>query len=178
MKLFFISILFISCATQINYLKKDKYSTEWGPTEIKETTDQISSSLNLFLIRNNSKVIEIGKFKNKTSEHIDTELLYKELMNSLTKNQIRFVDRSKRKLAVQETELSQRGLTEKEIKLNIDVPDFFLECTIYDNIRYVDKNKVQYINVSFNLVKLSTSSVVWQDDKKFIKETINPYISW
>ncbi len=178
MKHFFIILFTISCSTQINFLKEDKSSTEWGPREIIETTEQVSSSLNQFLIKNNSNVIEIGKFKNKTSEHIDTELLTKELMNSLIKNQIRFVDRTKRKLALEETELSQKGLTEKEIKLSIDVPEYILECTILDNVRYIDKNKVQYINVSFGLIKLSTSSVVWQENKNFIKETKKPYVGW
>jgi PBP1b-binding outer membrane lipoprotein LpoB len=172
--------LLIHCKTNTAYLNpnQDAISSEWGPVEIKETTDTIAKELKEYLVSKNSKVLEIGKFKNNTSEHIDTDLLATELSSSLVQSQIRFVDRSKRRASINELKLSQEGVLNKDIKLELDSPDYFLECSVFDNVRYIQTNKIQYIVVSFQLVQLTTSSIVWQKEKKFLKETRSKLLEW
>ncbi|HQO39607.1 MAG TPA: penicillin-binding protein activator LpoB, partial [Spirochaetota bacterium] len=91
-------VLVIGCGgkTQYEDVNKAEGSMEWGPKEIKTTVNKMVSSLYTFLKDDWKKpaFIQVQKFRNMTSEHIDTELVVGEIRTRLIKQRIKFIDDS------------------------------------------------------------------------------------
>jgi PBP1b-binding outer membrane lipoprotein LpoB len=89
---------------------------EWGPTEVSATVDLMVASVQTYFETSKERpFIELNKIQNKTSEHINTNMLANEIATSLIKRKIVFVDRSQRADAIKEMELSQRGNGERKL---------------------------------------------------------------
>lgn len=180
--IFFI-FLFLSCAsTRYVAPENAEPSMEWGPTEVSATVDLMVASVQTYFENSKERpYIELNKIQNKTSEHINTNLLANEIATSLIKRKIVFVDRSQRADAIKEIELSQRGMVSANSALpagEFISPNFKLNGEITDNVRYVDGEKNQYIVVTLRLLKLSTGSIAWQEEKKFLKVSKNATFGW
>ena len=70
--------LFAGCsAVQYRDVNEDSGSREWGPKEIKVTVGKMVGSMYSFLKNEWKKAsfIEVKRFRNKTSEHIDTKMI-------------------------------------------------------------------------------------------------------
>jgi len=86
MKKFISAALFlvlVGCGggTQYKDAEKAEGSMEWGPKEIKVTVNKMVTSMHTFLKDEYKKpvFIQVKKFQNKTSEHIDTDLMISEI---------------------------------------------------------------------------------------------------
>lgn len=163
--------------------KESNPSMEWGPAEIKSTVNTMVSSLSSFLqSKGKAKTyLELEQVSNRSSEHIDTSIITNEISTNLLKKSILFVDRSKRQDALNEAKLAMQGVTKREASIeagNIVSPEYILSGVINDNVRYVDGNKVQYILITLRLTEVASTAIVWQEEKKFIKETATKKIGW
>lgn len=181
--LVFLPFLLLSCAsTKYMAPENAEPSREWGPTEVSATVDlMVASAQSYFENSKERPYIELNKIQNKTSEHINTNMLANEIATSLIKRKIVFVDRSQRADAIKEMELGQRGMVSANSALpagEFISPNFKLSGEITDNVRYVDGEKNQYIVVTLRLLKLSTGSVAWQEEKKFLKVSRNATFGW
>ena len=181
--LIFFSLFFLSCASTHYVSPSDaEPSREWGPTEVSATVDlMVASAQSYFETSKERPFIELNKIQNKTSEHINTNMLANEIATSLIKRKIVFVDRSQRADAIKEMELSQRGMVRANSAIptgEFVSPNFKLSGEITDNVRYVDGEKNQYIVVTLRLLKLSTGSITWQEEKKFLKVSKNATFGW
>jgi uncharacterized protein (TIGR02722 family) len=185
MKYFLITLIFFlfSCAST-RYVESQNVepSMEWGPSEVSATVDLMVSSMNSYFQNSKERpFIELTKIQNKTSEHINTNMLANEIATNLTKRKIIFIDRSQRADAVKEMELAQRGMVNPNSAIpsgEFISPNFKLSGEITDNVRYVDGDKTQYIVVTLRLLKLSTGSIEWQEEKKFLKVSRNAKFGW
>ncbi|HMY66612.1 MAG TPA: hypothetical protein PL163_08180 [Leptospiraceae bacterium] len=178
-------ILFLSaCVTgeRTTYVKAEdaEASPEWGPSEIHSTVEEMASSMNAFFKKNsNPPYVEIHKLENRTSEHIDLKMLSNEISSSLLKKEIRFVDKSFRKEALNEIAMGQRGIIDEKSKIEagrLVSPNFKLTGDISENVRFADNKKLQYLSITMQLIRLETGTVEWQDTKKFYKVTETPKI--
>ncbi|EIE00389.1 hypothetical protein [Leptospira licerasiae] len=92
---------------------------QWGVKEVRETVQNMSGSLSDFYKKDSVKgYLELQKFKNNTSEHIDTKILANEIVKNLTSYKIPFVDISERKASLDEISLNKAGITSSNNKLD------------------------------------------------------------
>lgn len=174
----------LSCTTGTQYLKPghDKGSSEWGPREIKTTVDKMVSSLyKLLKSTKKSAYLDVTRIRNRTSEHIDTKMLSNELITNLIKKRIKFIDRSKRNIAMKEIQMGQTGIISEDSAIPagaLKSPNYILSGDVTDNVRYVSGNRVQYLVTTLRLTEIATGEVVWQEQKKFLKSTKEHKMSW
>lgn len=174
-----VIVIFLShCAsgdTRYSDPNSSQGTMEWGPLEIRETVHSFVGSIFEFLKSTNEPAyLELQKIANRSSEHIDTVSLANEISTNLIKKKIHFVDRSQRIDSIKEAQLGKTGLIDSESAVplgQLKSPNFKLSGEISDNVRYIQGEKTQYIVITLRLFRLSTGTIVWQDEKKFLKST-------
>lgn len=169
--------------TQYQDVNKAEGSMEWGPKEIKLTVGTMVTSLYDFLKTEwkKSTFIQVKKFRNRTSEHIDTELIISEVQTRLIQKRIKFIDDSLDADAMQEIEKGMTGLIDPDSAIpagELKSPNMYLTGDIRDNVRYVKGRKVQYLKVTLKLYNLRTRVLEWQHQKEFLKSTKSDRISF
>jgi uncharacterized protein (TIGR02722 family) len=179
-----VFLLFIGCGggTQYQDVDKAEGSSEWGPKEIKMTVNKMVTSMYTFLKEEYKKpcFIQVKKFRNRTSEHIDTELITSEIQTKLIQKRIKFVDDSLEADALKEMEKGMTGMVDPSSAIdpgNLKSPNMYLTGEISDNVRYVKGKKVQYIKVTLKLISLKTNVTEWQDQQEFLKSSKTDQIS-
>lgn len=180
-----VVLFFIGCGggTQYKDVDKAEGSMEWGPKEIKMTVNKMVTSMYGFLKDEYKKpvFIQVKKFQNKTSEHIDTGLIVNELQKKLIQKRIKFIDDSLEADALKEIEKGMTGMVDPDSAIpagGLTSPNMYLTGDIRENVRYVKGKTVQYLSVTFKLISLKTNIVEWQDDQEFLKSTKSDKISF
>jgi uncharacterized protein (TIGR02722 family) len=182
----FGALFFFSCgggATQYRDATKDRGSATWGPKEIKSTVNKMVTSLYAYLKEDWGKpvIIENKPIRNRTSEHIDTEIVSNEIVTNLMQKRINFIDSSMTAAAIEEMGRGMTGLIDPESAVpmgELKSPNFYLYGEISDNVRFVGKKQLQYIVVTLKLTELRTGMVRWQDQKEFLKSSATTKISF
>lgn len=179
--LFFVILFNLNCASSTKYLDEDETrpSAEWGPFELRATINKLATEISDYLNENDKDaILAISKMRNESSEHIDTEMITRELISKLLQNKVNFIDRSKREEAIKESIFGKQGVTKENKDVQLETADYVLDGVVLDNVRYVDTKKIQYIIVSFQMTKLSSGRIVWQGEQKFLKESKSPLVKW
>lgn len=178
-------MVLIGCGggTQYQDVNKAEGSGEWGPKEIKVTVDKMVGSLYTFLKDEYKKpsFIQVKKFRNRTSEHIDTELITSEIQTKLIQKRIKFIDDSLEADALKEIEKGMTGMVDPDSAVpagELKSPNFYLTGEISDNVREVNGRRVQYIKVTLKLINLKTNVSEWQDQQEFLKSSKSDKISF
>jgi uncharacterized protein (TIGR02722 family) len=174
----FITLLFTACGggTQYRDPAKDKGSMEFGPKEIKMTVNKMVGSMYDFL-KNEWKqpaFLQVQKFRNKTSEHIDTQMITNEIATNLLKKRIYFIDDTLTQEALKEMEQGMTGLIDPESAIpagQAKSPNMYLSGDIIDNVRTVGGKRLQYLVITLKLINLKTRLVEWQEQQEFLKST-------
>lgn len=175
-----IAALLVCCAlagcasVQYRDAGKDKGSREWGPREIKSTVTTMTVSLHGYLQQDwkNGALLQVQKIRNRTSEHIDTQLLADELVTNLLKQRIQFVDETYTAEALKEMEKGMSGMIDPQYAVNageLQSPNLYLFGDISDNVRFVDGKKLQYLVVTLKLKEIRTGRLCWQEQSEFLK---------
>ncbi|MCL1865729.1 MAG: penicillin-binding protein activator LpoB [Spirochaetes bacterium] len=177
--------LLIGCGGSTTYKDPSKAtgSMEWGPKEIKVTVDKMVTSLYSFLKDEYKKpaFIQVKRFQNKTSEHIDTALISNEIQTKLIQKRIKFIDDSLEADALKEMEKGMTGLVNPDDAIPIGElksPNLYLTGDIRENVRYVNGRTVQYLQVTLRLNSLRTNVVEWQEQQEFLKSTKSNKVSF
>ncbi len=178
-------LFLIGCGggTQYQDVDKAEGSGEWGPKEIKITVNKMVTSLYTFLKDEYKKpsFIQVKKFRNRTSEHIDTDLITGEIQTKLIQKRIKFIDDSLEADALKEMEKGMTGMVDPDSAVpagELKSPNFYLTGEISDNVRQVKGKKVQYIKVTLKLINLKTNVAEWQDQQEFLKSSKSDKISF
>ena len=178
-------MLLVGCGGGTSYKDPSKAegSLEWGPKEIKITVDKMVDSLYSFLKDEYKKsaFIQVKRFQNKTSEHIDTSLVSNEIQTKLIQKRIKFIDDSLEAEALKEMEKGMTGLVNPDDAIPIGElksPNLYLTGDIRENVRFVSGKKVQYLQVTLKLNSLRTNVVEWQEQQEFLKSTKSDRVSF
>ena len=173
--------------TQYRDSKKEKGSREWGPKEINSTVETMVASMYTYL-RNDAKndgidsvLIQVKKIRNRTSEHIDTQMLSQAIVNNLMKKRIRFIDETFSADAIQEMEKGMTGMVDPEYAIPVGElrsPNVYLYGDISSNVRTVGGKTHQYLVVTLQLKQTSTNMMLWTDQKEFLKVFKDNQVSW
>jgi PBP1b-binding outer membrane lipoprotein LpoB len=171
----FLFLFLVGCGggTQYQDVSKAEGSREWGPKEIKSTSEKMVGSLYSFLKEEWKKpaFIQVKKFQNRTSEHIDTGMLMDEIRTKLIQKRIKFI----------EIEKGQTGLIDADSAIPVGEmksPNFYLTGDIRENKRYVSGKEIQYLKVTLTLYNLKTRVLEWQDEQEFLKSSKTTKISF
>ena len=169
-------LIYFSCSVFQGTSYKDPDedgSLEWGSKEVKSTVETISNSLEKFFFNSNNKpYIEFLRISNKSSEHIDTNILENELRIKLKEKKITIIDKSYRKETFKEIELEMKGMIDEKSKITagkILSANFQLKGEISDQVKIENGIKKQLLIITFILLNYETNSIDWQDSKKFYK---------
>jgi uncharacterized protein (TIGR02722 family) len=175
----FVLLAFVitSCgSTQYRDPAKDKGSMEFGPKEIKITVNKMVGSMYDFL-KNEWKqeaFLQVKKFRNKTSEHIDTEMITNEIATNLMKKRIHFIDDTLTQEALKEMEQGMTGMIDPDAAIPAGMaksPNMYLTGDIIDNVRTAGGKRLQYLVITLKLYNLKTRVIEWQDQQEFLKAT-------
>jgi len=171
-------LILIGCGGGTQYKDADKAegSIEWGPKEIKMTVNKMVTDIYVFLKDEYKQpsFIQIKKFQNKTSEHIDTNMIVSEIQTKLIQKRIKFVDDTLESDALAEMEKGMTGRVDPDSAIpvgSLKSPNLYLTGDIRDNVRYVKGKKVQYLKVTFKLFNLKTNVIEWQSQQEFLKSS-------
>ncbi len=173
-----LCLFLAGCAggTQYKNASEDEGSMEWGPKEIKTTVNKMVGDLYDYL-KNDWKqpaVLQVKKIRNRTSEHIDTSMLANEMVTNLIQKRIQFVDDTLTEDAIAEMEKGMSGIIDPESAVpmgELKSPNFYLFGEITDNVRTVDKHRLQYLVVTMKMTNLRTGMLMWQQQQEFLKST-------
>jgi uncharacterized protein (TIGR02722 family) len=179
-----IALFSVGCGgTQYLDPTKDEGSREFGPREIKTTVNKMVGSMYDFLKQEWKKpaFLQVKKFLNKTSEHIDTGMISNEIQTNLIKKRIKFIDDSLTEDAIKEMEKGQTGMIDPDTAIPVGFlksPNLYLTGDVRDNVRTVGGKTVQYLVVTLKLYNLKTSEIEWQDQQEFLKSSDKNKVSF
>jgi uncharacterized protein (TIGR02722 family) len=175
---------FFACGgTQYKDPSKAEGSAQWGPKEIKITSDKMVTSLYKFLKTEwkQPAFIQVKQFRNKTSEHIDTKMISNNITTELIKKRIKFIDDSLTADMIKEVEKSQTGMYDPDTAIpagGLLQPNFFLAGEVRDNVRTVGSRTEQYLVVTITLHNVKTGLVEWQEEQEFLKSSSKTKVSF
>jgi len=185
--LLFVALFGLSCGggTQYRDASKDEGSREFGPREIKTTVNKMVGSIYEY-IKTDPKYskgafIMVKKFRNRTSEHIDTKIVTDEIATNLIKKRIKFLDESMDKDTLAEIEKGMTGMIDPESAIpagNMKSPNLWLTGDIRDNVRRVGSQQIQYLVVTLKLLEAATRVTIWQDQQEFLKASSATRVSF
>ncbi len=178
------AVIISGCSgTQYRDSSRAKGSQEWGPKEIKATSEKMVESIYSYFKEEWKKpaYVELRRIRNKSDEHIDTQLLADEIVTQLIKKRISFVSRKHTADAIREMEMGMTGLVDMDSAIpmgNMKSPNFYLAGDIRSNTRLVGNKNHQFIKVNLYLYNLATGVLVWQDSQEFYKVSRDTKISF
>lgn len=178
--LIFLIMLVGSCAsgTPSGNLR----SGAWSAQEQKETSVFMVNSLYDYLKgKKTPALLEFAALQNRSMRHIDLRSLADDMMLQLSAKKIRFIDREKRKDALSEIELSQAGVIDEKDAIpvgKLKSPNYILEGAITESSRIENGEKITNLAVSFKLVKVASTEIVWQNQKNFETKKSAEKYSW
>ncbi|HPJ40451.1 MAG TPA: hypothetical protein PLT75_18580 [Spirochaetota bacterium] len=168
----------ISCGggTQYRDASQDEGSREFGPREVKTTVAKMVGSMYEFLKTDpkfkRGTYIMVRKFRNRTSEHIDTSMVTNEITTNLIKKRIRFLDSSLDRDTMEEMEKGMTGMIDPDSAIpagHMKSPNLWLTGDIRDNVRRVGSERIQYLVVTLKLLEAKSRITVWQEQQEFLK---------
>ena len=178
-----VIVFLISCSSRTTYKDPDAAGGEkgWGPFEVKQTTKVMVEEMYHFLRAKEEPIfIAFKPIRNRTSEHIETEMLANQIRESLIEKKVYFVQMNYRGEIIQEIVLGQSGLIDDSALPigNLKSPNYFLEGVITDTVNYSNNRSVQYIVVSLNLTRARSGVMEWTRNKEFLKSTKEKKVGW
>ena len=181
----FLSFALAGCGSDTQYLKadQDQGSREFGPKEIKMTVNTMVGSMHTFLKDEwkQASYIQVKKFLNKTSEHIDTGMISNEIQTNLIKKRIKFIDDTLTADAIAEMEKGMTGMIDPDSAIpmgQLKSPNLYLTGDVRDNVRTVNGREIQYLVVTLKLYNLKTQVIEWQDQQEFLKSSKKNKVSF
>ncbi|MSS73661.1 MAG: penicillin-binding protein activator LpoB [Candidatus Latescibacteria bacterium] len=115
----------------------------------------------------------VGKMRNRTTEHIDMESLADKIRTALVQSgKFRFVDGVNRTDIAEEYEYQQSGYVDPRQAKGPGSQtgaDYLLTGTLTSNLQEVGKDKLVYYKATFQLTGLSSSEILWSEEKEIRK---------
>ena len=149
---------------------------KWNQNDMQIVAKKMISSMEVWVeARDLDKkpVVIVEMPRNKTTEHIDMQALYDHVKTVLVQSgQFTFLDKAARREIAQEYEYQESGYVradEAQGPSNQRGADFLLGGVITSTVQQVGKNKVVYYKATFELTDISTTEIVWTDQKEITK---------
>ena len=149
---------------------------KWNQNDMQIVAKKMISSMEVWVAaqaQDEKPVVIVEMPRNKTTEHIDMQALYDHVKTVLVQSgQFTFLDKAARREIAQEYEYQESGYVradEAQGPSNQRGADFLLGGVITSTVQQVGKNKVVYYKATFELTDISTTEIVWTDQKEITK---------
>ena len=123
--------------------------------------------------RSGKPLVMLGRFRNRTSEHIDMKMLTDKMRTALIRsNRFRFVAGEAREELAEEYEyqagdfVDQSTAIRKGQQLGVE---YLITGDLGSNIQQVGNDKVVYYKITMNLIDVATNVILWSDDREVRK---------
>lgn len=182
------ALLFASCASnKVSRVSSDTVtdlSGYWNDTDVRLVADEIiEGCLSSPRIagypashKGNLPVVIVGSYRNKSDEHIDTEILTKKLEAALVNSgKVDFVASSSERLELREERIDQQmNASEKTAKNlgNETAADFMLQGSVKTIVDSDGKTMSRSYFVTTELIDIETNRKIWMNDNSSIKKII------
>jgi uncharacterized protein (TIGR02722 family) len=179
-------ILIAACAgpsRTVSRLETDQVtdlSGRWNDTDSKMTADAMIEDLlnkpwlDEYRSLNNKKpILIIGTIRNKSSEHINTDVFVKDIEKAiLNSGKATFVAQKGERDQIREERVDQQYFASSETAkqlANETGADHIIIGSINSIVDSVDGQKVVYYQVNMELIHLESNTKIWIGDKKIKK---------
>lgn len=124
-------------------------------------------------------VFIVGRFKNDSSEHIDTSIIVKKLQSAIIKSgKADFVADKNEREAVREERIDQnRGNASEETAKSLGMElgaDFILQGSVKSIIQRGERKTVRTYQVTAELINIETNRIIWSGFNDEIKKIVTP----
>lgn len=191
--MFFLSVasifVLISCATTgVGRVSSDTVTDLtgfWNDTDVKIVCEDLiakclaSPRIKSFQDKNDKlPVIIVGKFKNDSTEHIDTSIITEKIADAIINSGIaEFVADKKEREELREERTAQNkdGYTSEETTKAMDQEigaDFMLKGSVKTMIEKAGNTTVRKYYVSAQLIDLEKNTIIWKGLNEEIKKII------
>ena len=187
-----ISLLFFSCATtnvsRIDAAQQTDISGYWNDTDVRLICNALiedcitSPRIERFAQENKRlPVFIIGRFKNDSSEHIDTSIIVKKMQTAiLNSGKAEFVadSTSREEVRAEREDQNMGNASEETAKVlgNETGADFLLQGSVKSMVQKAGNTTVRTYHVSADLINIETNRIIWSgfnDDIKKVIKTSN-----
>ena len=187
-----ISLLFFSCATtsvsRIDAAQQTDISGYWNDTDVRLICNALiedcitSPRIERFAQENKRlPVFIIGRFKNDSSEHIDTSIIVKKMQTAiLNSGKAEFVadSTSREEVRAEREEQNMGNASEETAKAlgNETGADFLLQGSVKSMVQKAGNTTIRTYHVSADLINIETNRIIWSgfnDDIKKVIKTSN-----
>ena len=183
-----ISLLFFSCATtsvsRIDAAQQTDISGYWKDTDVRLICNALiedcitSPRIERFAQENKRlPVFIIGRFKNDSSEHIDTSIIVKKMQTAiLNSGKAEFVadSTSREEVRAEREDQNMGNASEETAKAlgNETGADFLLQGSVKSMVQKAGNTTVRTYHVSADLINIETNRIIWSGFNDDIKKVI------
>ena len=183
-----ISLLFFSCATtsinRVDAAQQTDISGYWNDTDVRLICNALiedcitSPRIERFAQENKRlPVFIIGRFKNDSSEHIDTSIIVKKMQTAiLNSGKAEFVadSTSREEVRAEREDQNMGNASEETAKAlgNETGADFLLQGSVKSMVQKAGNTTVRTYHVSADLINIETNRIIWSGFNDDIKKVI------
>ena len=183
-----MSLLFFSCATtsinRVDAAQQTDISGYWNDTDVRLICNALiedcitSPRIERFAQENKRlPVFIIGRFKNDSSEHIDTSIIVKKMQTAiLNSGKAEFVadSASREEVRAEREEQNMGNASEETAKAlgNETGADFLLQGSVKSMVQKAGNTTVRTYHVSADLINIETNRIIWSGFNDDIKKVI------
>ena len=150
---------------------------DWNQNDMQLTARDIVASIETWVTQTapaQKPVVILETFKNRTTEHLDTQALYDHIKTALIHSgKFTFLDKAARQEIAQEDDYQQNsGYVDPNDAIAAGKQKgakFLLGGAITSTIQQVGPSKVAYYKTTFELTNIETTEIVWTDQKEIAK---------
>lgn len=181
-------LLFTSCGTtkvtRVDSNTVTDLSGYWNDTDVKIAAEEIiADCVNFNRItqypvthNGNLPVVIVGSYKNKSDEHIDTEILTKKLEAALINSgKVDFVASSSEREEIRKERIDQQINASEETAKSLGNElgaDFMLQGSIKTIVDMNDNTMTRTYFITTELINIETNRKIWMNDNSSIKKVI------
>ncbi len=188
--LVFSLFLLVTCSGPVRTVKRVQVdqtidlSGHWNDTDARLTAKTMVQDVlsrpwlrNFIRQYNRQPVVIVGQIRNRSSEHIETDMFIKDIERELLNSgQVKFVASDKERRAVRKERLDQQSFanpeTAKELANELGA-DFMLQGEITSVTDSFEGKRVVKYQVNLELIDIENNTKVWigqKEIKKFIQQ--------
>lgn len=166
---------------------KTDYSSKWNDTDAKLVAEEMTSTILTAPWLQNTEsepVIIVGKIKNNTMEHIQTDIFIKEIEKEIVNSpraKIVADPEQREQIRVERSDQQKHASYESATSLAEELgADYMLVGNINSNVqKTADGTKAsKYYTVNLELINVKTNNKAWIGDKEIKKKVQRDKVSW
>ena len=185
-----VTVFMAGCAGKSVYVapgETTQMGADFSDTDMRTMAQSMYNSLQSRLVKirgpeSPAAIVALLRVDNKTSEHIDTDMIADKLQVELLRaGTLRFVDRTRIRDMVAEFDLGGSGFIDPDKAKSAGKAlgaDYFLYGELGGIKKTEGKTKLNYYRLSMKLTDVETDEVVWAEDFEIKKMYTKPGIGW